>query len=133
MQELVETFLRLARETSVQEHCAVTTLHELAAEQIRSWQDEATRKGLDLGLVVESEDTEQYSVPLLRSVMSNLLRNALHYTDRGFVRLVLRDAGFSVIDSGVGIPESDRERMFAPFTRGDPSRGDGTGVGLSLV
>jgi len=69
----------------------------------------------------------------VRAVISNLLRNALHYTDQGFVRLVLRSGSFSVCDSGAGIPPDRRETIFQPFVRGDASRGDGLGLGLSLV
>jgi len=38
-----------------------------------------------------------------------------------------------VEDSGVGIPEEQREAMFKPFVRGDERRGEGLGLGLSLV
>ncbi|MDT4882434.1 TMAO reductase sytem sensor TorS [compost metagenome] len=46
---------------------------------------------------------------------------------------MLTDQGFVVQDSGVGIPEEDREAMFRPFVRGPARRGDGLGLGLSLV
>ena len=65
--------------------------------------------------------------------MGNLLRNALHYTDQGFIRLSLTSTGFMVEDSGVGIPEEKREAMFEPFVRGNEKRGEGLGLGLSLV
>ena len=65
--------------------------------------------------------------------MSNLLRNALHYTESGWVRLTLEDGGFRVEDSGVGIPEDQHEPMFQPFVRGPLTRGEGLGLGLSLV
>ena len=65
--------------------------------------------------------------------MGNLLRNALHYTDKGFIRLTLLEHGFTVEDSGVGIPEEKREAMFQPFVRGNEQRGEGLGLGLSLV
>ncbi len=65
--------------------------------------------------------------------MGNLLRNAAHYTDSGYIRLSLEANGFSVEDSGVGIPEEQREAMFRPFVRGDERRGEGLGLGLSLV
>ncbi len=133
MRELVETFLRLAREPSGRDAVAGTTLHAVAEEQFRHWQHEAALKQIELRLIVESGDESLYPGPLLRTVLSNLLRNALHYTDRGFVHLVLRRGGFSVADSGVGIPEHERDRVFAPFARGDASRGDGVGIGLSLV
>lgn len=133
MHELVDTFLRLARAPGPDGSHAGALLMEVAEEQIQHWQDDATARQLDLTLQVEARDRGSYPASLLRTVMSNLLRNALHYTDQGFVRLIVREGGFSVIDSGVGIPPGDSERMFAPYTRGNPSRGDGTGIGLSLV
>jgi len=57
----------------------------------------------------------------------------LHYTDCGTVRLVLDEGGFRVEDSGVGIPLAEQERMFQPFVRGAEGRGEGLGLGLSLV
>jgi signal transduction histidine kinase len=65
--------------------------------------------------------------------MGNLLRNACHYTEQGFIRLTLTVNGFVVEDSGVGIPEEKREAMFQPFVRGAEKRGEGLGLGLSLV
>ncbi len=133
MLELADTILRLARSPKTAEDGAEALLGDIAEEQVRNWHDDAVRRGLDLQLVVESDDRGRYSTPMLRAVLSNLLRNALHYTDHGFVRVIVHTGGFRVVDSGVGIPETDRERMFAPFTRGDESRGDGSGIGLSLV
>lgn len=133
MQELVETFMRLARTQDGPREEAEATLAQLAGEQIDRLRPEAAGRGLELGLASEGEDTGRYPAPLLRAVLSNLLRNALHYTDRGFVRLVLRADGFSVVDSGAGIPPEKRESVFQPFVRGDASRGDGLGLGLSLV
>ena len=134
MQELVETLLGLARAPQAAERSPVAaSLAGAADEQLRRWQPEAARRGLALALAHESADAGRYPAPLLRAVLSNLVRNALHHTDHGFVRLVVRCGGFSVIDSGVGIPADQRARMFQPFARGDASRGDGIGIGLSLV
>ncbi|HRP95287.1 MAG TPA: HAMP domain-containing sensor histidine kinase [Rhodocyclaceae bacterium] len=134
MRELVETFLLLARAPHAQgDEARPVSLPTLAHEQVQRWQDEAESRGLRLELRVDGTDTGHYPEPQLRAVMSNLLRNAIHYTDSGFVRIVLRAGGFAVIDSGVGIPAEQRDRIFRPFTRGDASRGDGYGIGLSLV
>lgn len=65
--------------------------------------------------------------------MANLLRNALHYTERGSVRLILERGAFRIEDSGAGIPAEQHERIFQPFVRGAQARGEGLGLGLSLV
>jgi signal transduction histidine kinase len=57
----------------------------------------------------------------------------VHYTDNGYVRLVLTGKGFRVEDSGVDIDESQKETIFQPFVRGMGARGEGLGLGLSLV
>lgn len=132
MQEQVDTFLRLSRSGDSHDEADVR-LDVLAAEQIDRLHPEAAARGLELSLSREGESGDTHCAPLLRAVLSNLLRNAIHYTDHGFVRLVLRSNGFSVIDSGVGIPPEERESVFRPFVRGDASRGDGHGLGLSLV
>ena len=65
--------------------------------------------------------------------MSNLMRNALHYTEHGEVRLLLSARGFRVEDTGQGVPRAQQEDIFKPFVRGSEARGEGLGLGLSLV
>lgn len=136
MRELIETFLWLARGASGRNPLASdTTLAAVAEEQRERWAQEAVQRGLAFHLegVAADADAPRYPAPLLRAVMSNLLRNALHYTDRGSVRLILHADGFDVADTGAGIPEAERLDIFRPFIRGSTSRGDGIGLGLSLV
>jgi signal transduction histidine kinase len=134
MRELVEVFLQLARaSTEKGSRTEQPTLEQVANEQYAHWRAEADSRGLELKLTKAAADSGQYPKPQLNTVVSNLLRNALHYTDKGFVELILRSGGFSVCDSGAGIPLSRRETVFQPFVRGDNSRGDGLGLGLSLV
>ncbi len=81
----------------------------------------------------------------LRQVLINLLSNAVKFTDRGEVRLTVRfqeragdstEVRFLVSDTGIGISEESRQRLFAPFVQADTSttrRFGGTGLGLSIV
>jgi len=97
------------------------------------WRDPIESKGLILNFEPGNPPDARYNATLLNAVMGNLLRNALHYTETGFIRLALTETGFMVEDSGVGIPEEKREAMFEPFVRGSEKRGEGLGLGLSLV
>ena len=91
------------------------------------------QKGLAFKRSLEGADEGLYNPVLLNTVMANLLRNALHYTELGFVRLVLATDGFRVEDSGMGIAPDQHEQIFQPFVRGSEVRGEGLGLGLSLV
>ena len=77
----------------------------------------------------------------LRQILVNLLGNALKFTEKGEVVLVVRvaeEAGaleFSVRDTGIGIPREALDRIFQSFTQVDASttrRFGGTGLGLAI-
>ncbi|NMY68495.1 HAMP domain-containing sensor histidine kinase [Pseudomonas sp. WS 5414] len=134
MRELVQTFLMLAR--AQREDASMSpqlTLTQAAKDLIGVWREFIEAKGIELIFEPGQPGETRYNATFLHAVMGNLLRNALHYTEQGFIRLSLVADGFVVEDSGVGIPEEKREAMFQPFVRGDEKRGEGLGLGLSLV
>jgi signal transduction histidine kinase/CheY-like chemotaxis protein len=76
----------------------------------------------------------------LRQILINLLSNAIKYTETGHASLIVhyrsQVAEFEVSDTGIGIPQSDLERIFEPFERGrDPAVRalPGTGLGLTIT
>ncbi|MDB5469595.1 MAG: two-component sensor histidine kinase [Caulobacter sp.] len=74
----------------------------------------------------------------LRRLVSNLVENALKYGAAARARVYAEgsDAVIEVDDDGPGIPEHERERVFEPFFRGEPSRNretGGIGLGLAVV
>jgi two-component system phosphate regulon sensor histidine kinase PhoR len=77
----------------------------------------------------------------LGEVLQNLLDNALQYTPRGgqievSARASDHKVTFTVADTGIGIPESDLERIFERFYRVDAARSreaGGTGLGLAIA
>lgn len=107
------------------------------------WRFAAEGKGLELRVVATRlPRTVVGDGGRLRQVLSNLLNNAIKFTDRGEVTLVARRVGrggrrlrFEVVDSGPGIQDSQRERLFEPFVQADASttrRHGGTGLGLAI-
>ncbi|AHL35583.1 histidine kinase [Pseudomonas brassicacearum] len=134
MRELVQTFLMLARAQREDNGMSPRlALSSVAENLLGVWRGPIESKGLTLIFEPGQTADTLYNATFLTAVMGNLLRNALHYTDQGFIRLSLTATGFVVEDSGVGIPEEKREAMFEPFVRGNEKRGEGLGLGLSLV
>lgn len=134
MRGLVDTFLQLARAQSAGGNAGeAVTLAEMAAELADYWGEEIRNRGLAFHWQVDGTSPRRWHPTLLRVVMGNLLRNALHYTEQGEIRLIVDADGFRVEDTGPGIPEAERETLFQPFVRGSRARGEGLGLGLSLV
>ena len=134
MRDLVETFLILARPKPDQDPLeAGASLSGLCHEQSRRWETLIRNKGLDYEFLENTPDDQLYNATFLRTVISNLLRNAMHYTDKGFIRLTLEKSTLRVEDSGSGIPFDQQKSIFEPFSRGQRTRGEGLGLGLSLV
>lgn len=105
-------------------------------------------KAKELELLVECAD----NVPMklcgdethIRQIIMNLLTNAVKYTEKGTVKLIVSgrftDGGFvlkvDVSDTGIGIAEENLPQLFTQFQRFDLQRNrniEGTGLGLSIV
>lgn len=98
-------------------------------------------RGLQLELSVEDDLEFVGDARSFEQVLVNLVDNAIKYTPRGgSVGIEIRrdrdDALIEVWDTGPGVPESHRARLFERFYRVDPGRSrdmGGTGLGLSIV
>ena len=76
----------------------------------------------------------------LKQVMVNLIQNAIKYTEKGKVEIVVVEETKNVIvrikDTGIGIPDNYLDRIFERFFRVDKARSraqGGTGLGLAIV
>ena len=106
----------------------------------------AREKNIDLAMEVEPDARGAYrgDPTRLRQILLNLLSNAIKFTESGGVALQVavklkREAGasldFRVTDTGIGMAEDVRERMFQKFAQADSSvtrRFGGTGLGLAI-
>jgi len=115
-------------------------LAELARHEVESWAPLFATKGVDFASRLEPV-TVDGDADRLGQVVSNLLSNALRYTEpagRVDVR-VRREEGSAVLevaDTGVGIAPEDLKHVFTRFWRGEKSRSratGGAGIGLAIV
>ena len=98
-------------------------------------------KNINLNLVTVLNKLNVYGdKDKLRQVFINLIQNAIKYTESGKVEVVIEEEGkhclIKVIDTGIGIPEKDLDRIFERFYRVDKARSravGGTGLGLAIV
>jgi two-component system OmpR family sensor kinase len=136
---IVEDMLELARADAGGYPVTMRPLDlgEVVAESVRGASLVAAATGVRLGFASQDEVAVVGDDGLLRQMITNLLHNAIEYTPAGgLVDVMLevegRNITIAVADTGCGIPEADRERVFGRFVRLDPARTSNSGAGLGL-
>ncbi|RZI42363.1 sensor histidine kinase [Herbaspirillum sp. HC18] len=113
-------------------------LADLLRESASSWFDAALAKDIDLGFEPEPAAIDG-SEWLLRELLSNLINNAIQYTPSGGTVTARSGVGadgrpfIEVEDSGPGIPEQEKRRIFDRFYRPAGTTSSGCGLGLAIV
>jgi signal transduction histidine kinase len=130
--ELVNAFLLMAREEA-DGISGEVDLRECIAEAAERVRERAEAKGLTL--VVEVGDAMLLRAPrrALHVVLTNLLANAVSYTECGAVTLTGRGGAVEITDTGPGMARDRIPELFRRFHRGDARGGDGFGLGLAIV
>ena len=133
MEQMVNATLDFMRGTESSEKPAPVDIMSLL---------EALRDDMnDLGAKVELEQAELKPYKgrplLLKRCLTNLIENAVRYGGEARIMVELEKEQLQIIigDSGPGIPEAERDKIFKPFVRGEASRSrdtGGSGLGLSI-
>ncbi|MEM6536739.1 MAG: ATP-binding protein [Pseudomonadota bacterium] len=121
------------------------TIDQLA----RLWRPKAEEKGISLAYDISQRtpDTLLVDAVRIRQCLSNLISNAIKFTSEGSVKISVDyldakndvDSGrlaIAIKDSGIGIKQSEIERLFSAFEQADSSttrKFGGTGLGLSIT
>lgn len=128
MQGLMEGLLFLAREEGGQGG-ETLDLQRVVNELADSQGDAIAAKGLQLVMRTQAVSLRAPR-GMVQCIVGNLLANAIHYTDRGSIELVVEPGLLSVRDSGRGIAPEDLGYIFERRYRGAHSRGQGLGLYL---
>ena len=140
LEGLIEELLTYARLDRPQTELQLTT-PDLPA-WFSSYLDDARSMNPQHSLLLDCQAGDGYGaldMRLMERVLDNLVNNALRYSE-GTIKVTLQRQGslasMTVEDDGPGIAPSERERIFEPFVRLDPSRDratGGCGLGLAIV
>ncbi len=133
MESLVETLLLLARESESKLSTSSMVLNDLLRELLDQTVTALGKEEIETG--VKASGLLEVDAPerVLAIVFTNLLRNALTYTERGRVDVLIDHRGVVIRDTGCGMGEADLENMFEPFYRGHDRSNEGYGLGLAIV
>jgi signal transduction histidine kinase len=135
MEELTSAFLLLARQSNEELPDEYVLVNEVVDDEVERTRLLTGTKGVDIAAQAENELVVAAPTKVVGSVIGNLLRNGLLYTDEGSVTAIIRGDTVIIRDTGPGIAEDDVRKILSPSYRGGQasrSRG-GHGVGLTIV
>lgn len=136
MGERLDTYLMLARGGDAAERFARESAQTAARGQLAAWSAVAQRRDMRLTLELAQPEAPalEFPAPLVRAVLSNLIRNSLQYAGPQASVVITAGPDFmQVADDGPGIAAERHEAIFSPFVRGEQPDAGNLGLGLSLV
>ena len=119
-------------------------IHELIEDSVEAHANSAYQKGLNVITIIPPSAATDYlgDKNRLRQVLSNLISNAVKFTESGEIEVGVRNNSTEnkfielyVKDSGIGIDLDSQDKLFQPFTQANASttrQFGGTGLGLSI-
>jgi signal transduction histidine kinase len=136
-EELISTLLEIAKLDGSQQQPIIEQVELSSIFQSIEDEFSAQANEKDLRLIVRpTRYFVQSEARQLRRILQNLVSNAIKYTRQGGVLLAARKRADTLViqvwDTGLGIKESDFERIFLDFNRLDQHRQEAQGVGLGL-
>lgn len=144
LQQLVAALLdyHLLESGKAERHDVSFVPQQLAKSCVEEFKPMAAEKGLDITLgtlTPNCGDLWRSDAFRMKQIMSNLIGNAVKYTDRGGVKVEIRISPrqhliIYVSDTGRGMSQADCQRIFDAFTRLPNGQGkEGVGLGLSIT
>jgi signal transduction histidine kinase len=132
MEELTTAFLLLARESGEGLEREWVCVNDVVGKELDRYRMINPKSGINTEVKQECRLFVSAPEKVLESVIGNLLRNALAYTDDGSVTAYVTPDHVIIEDTGPGMDQGAVEQVFKPYFRNQRQRG-GFGVGLTIV
>ena len=138
--KLANQLLTIARTNSslqINTDFSPVNLKDIGAYAANEWSHQAVVEGIDLGFELSPTVISGQSA-LLQELLSNLIHNAMEHAGKG-AKITVRTYGIAdtsileVEDDGPGINEDEQQKVLQRFFRGRQAKGNGSGLGLSIV
>jgi signal transduction histidine kinase len=131
MENIIETLLWLSRENEVIDSGPSFDVSSVTHETVEQNRHFVAGKPVDIEFTAEGDPRLSIPSPVYKIALTNLIRNAIQYTQQGTVSVIVRNDRVVVSDTGRGISSDDLQVVTQPYVRGNVSKG--FGLGLSIV
>lgn len=143
MQKLTNTLLDFSRIEAgrMQGSFQKVDIGNITTDLASTFRSAIEKAGMNLSVECENIIDDVYvDVNMWEKIVLNLISNAFKYTQSGKITVCIKKSGNDILlvveDTGVGIPESEFEKIFERFHRVETTQGrsqEGTGIGLAMV
>lgn len=136
MEDLIDAFLILARETDKEFENEVLNVRELIEKEIKIAEVYLEDKPIEILIEEEFPLSLETAEKVLSIVLGNIIRNAILYTNEGKVTIRINYNSVEVIDTGIGMSQEQIKKVFQPYYRAEgenKTKRKGYGVGLTIV
>lgn len=136
MEELIDAFLILARETDKEFEDTEIVVAEVIERELSAAKVYLEDKPVEIKVIEEHPLVLFTAEKVLAIVLGNLIRNAILYTNEGEIRITTRDNEVEIADTGIGMCDQQIKKIFQPYYRADSqnkTKRKGYGVGLTIV
>lgn len=136
MEELIDAFLILARETDKEFEETDVSVAQVVENELSAAKIYLEDKPIEIEIIERAPLVLHTAEKVLAIVIGNIIRNAILYTNEGSIKIIIDEEKLQVIDTGIGMNEEQIKKVFQPYYRAESQNKTtrkGYGVGLTIV